>query len=61
MIGDELRLKHSQTIDGSELIYEGRIVKIPDSKSRYHFTSFSNFRSWRQIRLGIVVKRRIAI
>lgn len=32
MIGDELRLKHSQTVDGSEWACEGRIVKIPDSK-----------------------------
>lgn len=31
MIGDELRLKHCQTIDGTEWCYEGRIVKIPDS------------------------------
>jgi regulator of nonsense transcripts 1 len=32
MIGDELRLKHQQTVDGSDWTCEGRIVKIPDSK-----------------------------
>ncbi|KAI6230867.1 Regulator of nonsense transcripts 1 [Aphelenchoides fujianensis] len=31
MIGDELRLKHQRTIDGSEWMCEGRIVKIPDN------------------------------
>lgn len=32
MIGDDLRLKHHQTIDGSEWACEGRIIKVPDSK-----------------------------
>ncbi|CAD5209734.1 unnamed protein product [Bursaphelenchus xylophilus] len=31
MIGDELRLKHQQTVDGSEWTCEGRIIKIPDN------------------------------
>ncbi|KAI6203022.1 hypothetical protein M3Y94_00508800 [Aphelenchoides besseyi] len=31
MIGDELRLKHQQTLDGSEWVCEGRIIKIPDN------------------------------
>ncbi|KAI1731651.1 RNA helicase (UPF2 interacting domain) domain-containing protein [Ditylenchus destructor] len=33
MIGDDLRLKHHQTIDGSEWSCEGRIVKVPDNHS----------------------------
>src|SRR4051812_44868683 len=33
MIGDDLRLKHYQTLDGSEWTVEGRIVKIPDSRT----------------------------
>lgn len=32
MIGDDLRLKHRQTIDGSEWTCQGRIIKVPDSK-----------------------------
>uniref|UniRef100_A0AC34QSM7 Upf1 domain-containing protein n=1 Tax=Panagrolaimus sp. JU765 TaxID=591449 RepID=A0AC34QSM7_9BILA len=31
MIGDQLVLKHHQTLDGSEVVYKGRIVKIPDN------------------------------
>uniref|UniRef100_A0A7E4VNX2 DNA helicase n=1 Tax=Panagrellus redivivus TaxID=6233 RepID=A0A7E4VNX2_PANRE len=31
MIGDQLVLKHHQTLDGSEVAYKGRIVKIPDN------------------------------
>lgn len=32
MIGDDLRLKHRQTIDGSEWTAQGRIIKVPDSR-----------------------------
>jgi len=32
MVGDDLRLKHYQTLDGSEWKAEGRIIKVPDSK-----------------------------
>uniref|UniRef100_A0A915E9R4 DNA helicase n=1 Tax=Ditylenchus dipsaci TaxID=166011 RepID=A0A915E9R4_9BILA len=33
MIGDDLRLKHHQTLDGSEWVAEGRIIKVPDNHS----------------------------
>jgi hypothetical protein len=32
MIGDDLRLKHYQTLNGSEWVEEGRIIKVPDSR-----------------------------
>uniref|UniRef100_A0A914YUY4 DNA helicase n=1 Tax=Panagrolaimus superbus TaxID=310955 RepID=A0A914YUY4_9BILA len=31
MIGDQLTLKHHQTLDGSEVTFKGRIVKVPDN------------------------------
>lgn len=33
MIGDQLTLKHHQTLDGSEVSFKGRIVKVPDNHS----------------------------
>ncbi|KAL3110234.1 hypothetical protein niasHT_015837 [Heterodera trifolii] len=33
MIGDDLRLKHYQTVDGSEWSCMGRLIKIPDNHS----------------------------
>lgn len=30
--GDELRLKHNQTVDGSEWSVIGSVIKIPDSE-----------------------------
>lgn len=42
MIGDELRLKHQQTVDGSEWKCEGRIVKVPDSKFRQHIIKLAS-------------------
>ena len=33
--GDELRLKHSQTVDGSEWTKTGSVMKIPDSNFSY--------------------------
>ena len=29
MIGDQLVLKHHQTLDGSEVSFKGRITKVP--------------------------------
>ena len=32
MSGDELRLKHSQTMNGTEWMVVGQVIKVPDSK-----------------------------
>lgn len=44
MIGDDLRLKHYQTVDGSEWQCMGRLIKIPDSKenSKHIYYIFIN-------------------